>query len=116
MSNHCEELPIALCALICILIETVFFLVTLVKVGKQTTELGVRSQYVETLSSMNDCGDEFTNFPLGHVRSSEGAVINADKSLAYVRICLFASLLSCGCSIVLGFCRADVVDDFKKVL
>ena len=73
-----------------------------------------RAQSMETLSSMNNCGDEFTSVPDSYVAEIESATRNARASLIYVLLCFAATLLSLCLYVFSKTVEVTTEDHFKR--
>ena len=68
------EMRFRLAAICCHLIEFSLFFAALIIVIKQSGELEDRSQTMDALSSMDHCGDEFTQVPANFSLEIESAI------------------------------------------
>mgnify|MGYP006889562229 CR=1 FL=1 len=97
-----------------LLIEFGIFLKALIIVSKQKGEMQNRLESLKILTSVNNCGDQFTNVPVSYLTEIDSGVGTARASLIYISFCFAASVL---CLCILIFTRTAEVtkeDEFKR--
>jgi len=99
---------------LCLGIQLILFIVTVILVFGQKTELAERDEAMRQLTFVNDCGDKFTQIPdyfLPEIDDAKGKMLYVVIATIVQVILVFIALIAC----VLGKPSDDDDEDYDKL-